>query len=174
MDTSSPEPKWYVLQVRPRSEKKVEQQLKKLGVEACVPTQKQVRQWSDRKKVVDTVLFNNYVFVSSTPDQRKDTYQLGSNVVRYISFDGQIATLNNQDIQLVKKLAQLTAPVQITYQSLQLGDLVEVQSGCLMGRQGHIVALNGGDKLQLAIPNLQCFAQVEVKGVEVRICGRVV
>lgn len=168
MADSSQESKWYVLQVRPRSEKKVEQQLIDLGFEACVPIQQQVRRWSDRKKVVDMVLFNNYVFVSSTPDQRKDTFQLGSNVIKYVSFGKEIATLSKQDIQLVKKLAQLSTPVQITYHSLQLGDLVEVQSGCLIGRQGHIVALNGGDKLQLAIPNLQCFAQVEVKGVEVK------
>jgi transcription antitermination factor NusG len=91
MTDFSQEPKWYVLQVRPRSEKKVEQQLKKLGVEACVPTQKQVRLWSDRKKVVDSVLFNNFVNLAPC----KDIFDLISNVLKYVSPVKRIATLSD-------------------------------------------------------------------------------
>ncbi len=165
---SSKEPQWHVLLVRPRSEKKVEQQLKLLGVEACVPTQKLVKQWSDRKKVVDTVLFNNYVFVSTLPTQHNVVFELGNVVIKYLSFGKQIANLSERDIELVKKLANLTTPVHITYQSLQKGDLVEIQNGCLMGRQGHIVSVNGAEKIQVEVEQLQCFGLVEMRGVEVR------
>lgn len=130
--------------------KKVEQQLKQLGVEACVPTQKLVKCWSDRKKVVDTVLFNNYVFVT-TPATKYNTVLEMGNVVKFLKFGGEIASLSEQDILLVKQLAGLSAPVQITYQSLQKGDQVEFVSGCLVGRQGHIVAVNGGERIQVEV-----------------------
>jgi transcriptional antiterminator RfaH len=161
------EPNWQVLLVRPRSEKKVEQQLKRLGVEACVPTQKLVKRWSDRKKVVDTVLFNNYVFVTAPGAKRNVVLGL-DNVFNFLKFGKEIASLTEQDVLLVKQLAGLAAPVQITYQSLQKGDRVEFVSGCLVGRQGHIVSVNGGEKIQVEVPNLGCFGLVGVTGVEVR------
>jgi transcription antitermination factor NusG len=161
------ETKWQVLLVRPRSEKKVEKQLNLLGVEACVPTQKLLKRWSDRNKVIDTILFNNYVFVTTPTTHRSAVFDVG-NVIKYLSFGGQIANLSERDILLIKKLSNINTPVHITYQSLQKGDLVEIVSGCLMGRQGHIVSLNGEKRIQVEVPNLQCFGQVEMKGVELR------
>ena len=41
---------WYALYTKPRNEKKVEEQLLKMGVEAFCPKVSVVKQWSDRKK----------------------------------------------------------------------------------------------------------------------------
>lgn len=159
--------KWYVLRVKPRSEKKVKNGLTLLGFEACVPTQMQLRKWSDRKKLVEIVLFQNYVFVSTDLKRRNEVFQV-ANVNSYLCFAGKTAELSEKEVVLIKKLTHLIDPVQITYESLQVNDEVEVLEGSLSGFRGKVVALNGTSRLQLALPTLNCFAHVELKETKVR------
>src|SRR5437763_6678953 len=57
------EPEWYALQIKPRSEKKAELQLRAKGIETYLPLVRQVRWWSDRRKIIETPLFAGYEFV---------------------------------------------------------------------------------------------------------------
>ncbi|MBX2926842.1 MAG: UpxY family transcription antiterminator [Saprospiraceae bacterium] len=159
--------KWHVLLVKPRSEKRVGQRLGDLGFEACVPTQTQLRQWSDRRKKVEVVLFNNYVFVATDAKRRNEVFQAG-HILKYVQFAGRIATLSDKEAAMIKRLAHLEAPVEITYESFRVGEAVEVLTGPLAGYSGTVTAVSGNARLQLALPSLQCFAQVEVKGEEVK------
>jgi transcriptional antiterminator RfaH len=172
------EMKWHVLQVKPRSEKKVGAQLEGLGrpkgnrpglnLQVCVPIQKQRRTWSDRKKMVDVVLFKGYVFVS-LPEQQRDRVFLVPNVIRFLTTPGRkVATLKKSEVALIKRLAGLSEPVEITYDGFGIGDEVEVLDGPFAGYCGRIIRLDGKARLQLEIPSLECFAQVEVEGAEVR------
>ena len=43
---------WYVLHTKPRCEKKVEEQLLSLGINAYCPTRSEIKIWSDRKKKI--------------------------------------------------------------------------------------------------------------------------
>ena len=47
------EEKWYAIYTRPRAEKQVYQRLTESGIETYLPMQKTIRQWSDRKKIVE-------------------------------------------------------------------------------------------------------------------------
>ena len=42
---------WIAVYTRPRSERKAVSELNKLGIETYLPVQKQLRKWSDRKKI---------------------------------------------------------------------------------------------------------------------------
>ncbi len=159
--------KWHVLLVKPRSEKKVGQRLTELGFDACVPTQKQWKKWSDRKKQVEVVLFNNYVFVAADEKRRNQVF-LAGNVFKYLSFGGCMATLTAKEVAIIKSLSGLEAKVEITYEGLRVGDEVEIHSGRLAGFCGKIIGMSGSSRLQLELPSLHCFAQVEVRGLEVR------
>lgn len=146
------------------------QRLSDLGFEACVPTQMQLRQWSDRRKKVEVVLFNNYVFVATDAKRRTAVFQAG-HILKYVQFGGRIATLSDKEIAMIKQLGHLMEPVQISYEGFFPGEEVEILSGSLAGFRGKVTAVNGGARIQLALPSLQCFAQVEVKGAEVRRVG---
>ena len=56
--------RWYVALVRMHHEKKVSERLSKMGIDSFVPVQQQIHQWSDRRKMVDTVLLPNDGFCS--------------------------------------------------------------------------------------------------------------
>ena len=64
--------RWYVALVRMHHEKKVSERLSKMGIDSFVPVQQQIHQWSDRRKMVDTVLLPMMVFVHVNPKERME------------------------------------------------------------------------------------------------------
>ncbi len=169
--TASADPhavKWHVLYVKPKTEKKVGQKLNNLGFEVCIPTQKQLRTWSDRKKMVDVVLFTNYVFVATTAQRRNEVFKAGGHVLKYIQTGGKIATLTDKEIAMVQQLGKLKEPITICYRGFEVGEDVEIISGFLAGFFGKIVAINGISKIQLSLAGLQCFANVELRQTDIK------
>jgi transcription antitermination factor NusG len=69
---SAAQPLWYAIRVRPQFEKKAELQLRNKGIETFLPVVRQVRWWSDRRKVIETPLFSGYEFVriQISPEER--------------------------------------------------------------------------------------------------------
>lgn len=158
---------WQVLIVRPRSEKKTGRRLCQMGFETCVPTQWQYRQWSDRRKKTEVVLFPNYVFIAADPARRNEVFQAG-NILRYLRIGGRVAALSEQEVAMIKQLAGQETPVSIAYEGFRTGDKVEILSGSLAGYRGIVTGQNGARRLQVALPGLGCFAEVEVRDMEVR------
>ena len=75
--------RWYVALVRMHHEKKVAERLSKMGIDSFVPVQQQIHQWSDRRKMVDTVLLPMMVFVHVNPKERMEVLSF-STVSRYM------------------------------------------------------------------------------------------
>jgi transcription antitermination factor NusG len=158
---------WHVLIVKSRTEKKVGKRLADLGFEVCVPVQRQVRQWSDRKKLTEMVLFNGYVFIAMDEKRRGEVYQAWPSL-KFLQFSNRLARLTEREVGIVKRLAYCAHPVSISYADLQVGERVEIVSGSLAGLQGIIRARDGQSKIHLALPSLGCFACVQLKGEMVR------
>lgn len=159
---------WNVLVVKPNAEKKVGQQLKELGFETCVPIQKQLRQWSDRKKLMEVVLFKNYVFVATNAIQRKNVFQVG-NVIRYLTILNKPSILRPNEVTLIKKLSNIDVPVTICFEKFQIADTVEIIYGPLSGHRGKVIGMNGKHIVQLSLPNLNCFANVQLNSNELQL-----
>ena len=62
---------WRVLYTKSRQEKKVAACLTEKGIKNYLPTIKTLKQWSDRKKMVEEVLFKSYVFVNLSETSNK-------------------------------------------------------------------------------------------------------
>src|SRR3954468_22294386 len=60
-------PQWFAIHVRSRHEKKVAEELQQRGISNFLPVVRQVRRWSDRKKIVELPLFSCYLFVQIVP-----------------------------------------------------------------------------------------------------------
>ncbi len=63
---------WFAVQTRSRHEQVVAQEVHERGLATFLPLIREARQWSDRRKVVESPLFSCYVFVKLVPrdDQR--------------------------------------------------------------------------------------------------------
>jgi transcription antitermination factor NusG len=58
-----PDSRWYAVWTRSRQEKVVAAMLSALGVQHYLPLKSELRQWSDRKQMVEAPLFSGYLFV---------------------------------------------------------------------------------------------------------------
>ena len=163
---------WIALYTRPRSEKKVRDYLNSIGIENYLPVQYQLRQWSDRKKLVEVVVIPMVIFVTiersgtfSIPPNPliiKPLYQIGGGKKPAIIPDSQIERLKFI-------LGQSDYPVTFDSTIFKVNDKVRVVRGPLMGLTGEIV--NCDDiYLELAVPiGIRGAARLNIEKINVEV-----
>ena len=144
---------WIALYTRPRSEKKVRAYLDGMGVENYLPVQSQLRQWSDRKKLVEIVVIPMVIFANI---KGRDIFDILANslIIRPFTLPGGVnpAIIPDWQINQLKfVLGQTDYPVTFDPDILKVNDKVRVVRGALKGLTGEII--NCDDKfLELAVP----------------------
>ena len=93
--------KWYILQTRPRWEKKVSDCLEQKGIESFCPVKKVKRQWSDRVKTIEEPLFRSCIFVKIGPEQRTDV-RLTDGVMNFVYQGGKPLAVKEKDMRVLK------------------------------------------------------------------------
>jgi len=147
------EPRWYAAYTKARNEKMVLARLESAGIEAYLPLQRRLKQWSDRKKMVEEPLFRSYIFVRIT---LKDYYNVLNTIgiVRYITFEGKAVPIPDNQINLVKQLLEQDIDVESVEETLELGTLVEVKFGSLVGLTGELIEHRGKKKVVVRIAHI--------------------
>ena len=93
--------RWYVAHVRIHHEKKVAEYLGKMGIETFVPVQQEIHQWSDRRKLVESVLLPMMVFVHADPKERMEVLNF-TTVSRYMVMRGESSPAVIPDDQMAR------------------------------------------------------------------------
>ena len=93
---------WYVLHTKPRSEKKVEEELLSLGIHAYCPTRDEIRHWSDRKKRIKVPVLPSMVLVNVDDKDINSVFE-SSLVIRYMFWLGKRAIVRQSEIDILKK-----------------------------------------------------------------------
>ena len=143
--------RWVAALVQMCMEKKVGERLTKLGVENYVPTQTEIRQWSDRKKKVERVVIPMVVFVH-TDEKTERSLRMHSFIRKILTYPGQTtaAVIPDDQINRLKfMLRQSDSPVEMMEQRLQVGDKVQIVRGALQGLEGEF--FKNVDKSMVAI-----------------------
>ena len=142
---------WFAVYTRPKNEKKVTEQLVNLGIEAYCPMVTQMKQWSDRKKKVETPLISSYVFVNLEEKNRAVVFAV-PGVIRYLFWLGKPAIVNEKDIFLLKESLQGTfSSVQV--EAMKKGDTIVLESGVFQGKEG-VVSEVQKNKIRLVLKEL--------------------
>ena len=128
---------WYALYTKPRNEKKVEEQLHKMGLEVFCPKVSVVKQWSDRKKKVSQPLIPSYVFIK-IKEQERDLVFSVSGVVRYLFFLGKPAIIKESEINAMKEtLNHDFKEVQVA--DLEKGKTFTIEEGTFKGQEATFI-----------------------------------
>lgn len=142
---------WFALYTRPKNEKKVTEQLVKLGIEVYCPLVTQVKQWSDRKKKVATPLISSYVFVNIEEKERDKVFE-AFGVVRYLFWLGKPAVIRDEEIYLLKdSLKEVISTFEIS--EIKPGDMMNISRGPFQGKEGIVKAVEK-NKIQLILKEL--------------------
>lgn len=141
---------WYAVYTKSRAEKKVLNELTAKGIETFVPLQKQLKDWSDRKKIVLEPLIRGYAFVNVSK-KNYNSVLLSPFVVRYVTYLGKAAIIPNNQIEILKKIVEQEYPVEVSTDALSKGDQIEVIMGHLTGTKGELVEIRGKKKVLVKI-----------------------
>lgn len=158
---------WYVIYTRPKYEKRIAQRLSESEVDNYLPLTRIVSQWHDRKKIIESPLFPNYVFahLKNTKDFYKGSATDG--FVRYVGFGNQIAVINHSVIDNIK-IAMCGQNIEVYDQPFEPGQKLLIQEGPLAGCSCELVKYNGKTKalvrVQLLNRNLLVDVPVDIIG----------
>ena len=136
--------RWYVALVRMHHEKKVSERLDKMGIENFIPVQQELHQWSDRRKMITSVLLPMMVFVHVDPKERMEV----------LSFPAVIP--DEQMARFRFMLDYSTESVSMNSSPLARGEQVRVIKGPLTGLVGELVNVDGKSKIAVRLNMLGC------------------
>lgn len=151
---------WFAVQTRYQHEKCVESCLQGRGLKTFLPTYKEIRRWSDRKKVISTPLFPGYIF-SSDARERKFDILAAPGACAIVSIRGIPAAIPPNEMETVMRVASCAENLQ-PHPFLSRGDVVRVMEGPLAGVEGALVSVKGGDWLVISVQLLGRSAAVAI------------
>ncbi len=159
--------RWFAVHTHARHEKVVGQQLRELGITSFLPLAKQVRQWSDRRKVVELPVFGCYVFVKVVPNHQERLKVLRVNgVLKFVGIHGVGISIPEEQINAVRVLVEEQLPV-CSHPFLKIGQRVRVRSGALSGVEGIMISRNGDRTLVVSLDLIQRSLSVQISGYDV-------
>ena len=161
LDDPSAGKKWFVVYTSSRAEKKVSRALTELKIEHYLPLRKELRQWKDRKKWVEAVLFPSYVFVNIADCNRYNLYSV-SGFLKYVSINGKAVVIGTSVIDSVRHLCNYSGLIEIKTNDYSIGETVLIISGYFIGMKAQLLTKSGQSKIKIALAELSCCAIIEV------------
>lgn len=152
---------WYAVYTRPRWEKKVAELLAKKRIEHYCPLNKVLKQWSDRKKIVEEPLFSSYVFVR-VADADKWRIKEIDGILNYVYWLGKPAQIPNHEIETIKRFLNEHESVQLKPLSLKTNDQVRILSGPFMNQQATVQTVKG-KYVEIELPSLHIALRATVR-----------
>jgi transcription antitermination factor NusG len=158
---------WFAVQTRPRHEKKVTSELQEKGVESFLPLITATHQWSDRRRIVETPLFPQYVFVRIEQSTNARISVLRTNgVTNFVGTRGVGTPIPTDQIERVKTVIVREIGFT-THAFLNVGSQVRIRGGALDGLQGILTAVNGDQTLVVSVDLIQRSLAIRIKGYQV-------
>ncbi|TCD02196.1 UpxY family transcription antiterminator [Pedobacter frigidisoli] len=145
--------KWYPVYTRSRAEKKAYDELFRKGITTYLPLKKTVKQWSDRKKIVEEALIRSYLFVYISSREYAEVL-MTNGIARFIYFSGQIASIPEQQINDLKLLLATDADLELIEYDIKAGEKVLVTAGPFQGMVAELVSIRNKQRIILRLNNM--------------------
>jgi transcription antitermination factor NusG len=127
----------------------------------------QLRQWSDRRKLVELPLFPGYTFVRMVyqPEQRLRVLST-EGIVSFVGMHGQGMPIPDRQIEHIQTLLTAEVPME-SYPFLKVGQRVRIRSGSLNGTEGILVERESDRMLVISVELIQRSVSIRLQGYEV-------
>ncbi len=166
---SDQEAKWFAIYTRFKAEKEVVRLLRKKRIEAYLPINRVVRQYTSKRKIVELPLINCYVFVHIVKNQYIPVLET-SNVVKFIHFSKKIVPIPAAEIDLLRRICQEQMDLEVQPLSFQRGMQVEIIGGNLTGVSGKLVDKKGKNFL-VELNHIGFGLRLEIEPSQMRKIG---
>ena len=144
---------WFALYTKPRAEKKVHKELQQIGIEVYLPMRKVLRQWSDRKKWIETPVISSYVFVHIQKGDYRRVFG-SKGVMSYVTHKGKAVIIPDHEIEAMQRTVASNLIFNVEVSSIRKGQTITIASGPLKGISGEVLDIQGNRKLFLRISHI--------------------
>jgi transcriptional antiterminator NusG len=151
---------WFAARVRSNFERVTAVHLRERGFREFTPTYQAERQWSDRKKLIEQVLFPGYVFCNINPHDRGKVLTV-PGLVGLVGAGKVPLPIPEAEIEAIRKLVSSGVLVN-PWPFLEIGQLVLIERGPLVGIEGILDSTRGKSRLVVSINLLQRSISAEV------------
>ncbi|MBO4447284.1 MAG: UpxY family transcription antiterminator [Bacteroidales bacterium] len=150
---------WYVACVKSCAERRVADELGRLGYSFYLPVRRELHQWSDRKKLVETLVVPRYIFINCTASERQRPLAEIPGMYKYLGVsDGGLfrpAVIPDAEMDTFISMVEKSGrKVCIENAGLRSGDRVKVISGPLAGHECELTDVRGKRCLAVQISML--------------------
>lgn len=163
------QPSWYVLFVRSNQEKKVAEALRGRDVEYFLPCYKSLRQWKDRRVMLEIPLFPGYVFLRAPLADRARALTV-PNVVALVGTRNQPSAISEEEIAWIKLGIEHGRAEPHPY--LAVGQRVLVTEGVMCGMEGILLRKRNNTRVVVSLDSIARSFVVEIDVSCVRPVGR--
>lgn len=154
--------KWYAVYTKPRAEKKVFQMLSLKGIEAYLPLQTTIKQWSDRKKKVEEPLFKSYLFVQTNFEKSHLDILSINGAVKFVRSGKELTSIRPEIIDAIKLSLLHYNEITTSGESFSKNQQVTVIAGPLKGFEGIIAEQHGNRYFAIHIPQLGTHMLIKI------------
>jgi transcription antitermination factor NusG len=152
--------KWFAIYTKSRSEIKVFKRISDAGYESFLPLITEIRQWSDRKKKVESPLIKSYVFVKVRKKDLVAIYNI-SGVVNVLKHLGEPAIVTEMEINNLRIITNNIESVRIIDPCiLKNGMPVQVIHGSFEGLIGVYLTNSGKHRVIVKVEALNSFIEI--------------
>jgi len=156
-------PKWFAIYTQPKMEKSVYQQLINNKIETFLPLKQEIKQWSDRKKIIETPLFASYIFVKVKTTEYYKIPSLITGFLRFASIGGNKIAIRDKEIETIKlSLKQKDAEIELTTENFDKNETIEIMKGFLKGNFGKLIDYKGKKRVAIKLDSLQSNLIIEI------------
>jgi transcriptional antiterminator RfaH len=162
--SANSESSWFAIQTWPRHERKVATALGEKGVSVFLPLFGEKRQWSDRRRFVESPLFPQYAFVRISSETSARIPVLRTNGVRgFVGKRGAGLPVPDSEIDAIRAVLAQGVPFK-PHSFLNIGKRVRIRGGSLDGVVGILTAVNNGTTLVVSVELIQRSLAIRITG----------
>jgi transcription antitermination factor NusG len=152
---------WFALVIHQFKREQCEQMLARLGYEYFSPCTGVVRQWSDRKKVLQVPLFPGYIFCRLDPEKKLPVLKI-PGVLSIVGSSRRFLEVDSKEIEAIRVAIASRLPME-SFPGVVPGQKVRVTHGPLCGVEGRLVRTKAQSRLLLSVSMLNRCVSVEVE-----------
>jgi transcriptional antiterminator RfaH len=158
---------WYVVYTKRFQELKLEEYFmafsssRSLNYQSYLPLTKEVKTWSDRKKIKKVPLFNNYLFIKHDESGFHNIKKM-PGFVEYVRFGKYPSLVPEEQIMMVKAVLEADCFATSGVRSLVKGERVRIIKGPMEGMEGELIKDQLNLKVAIEVTYLERSLQVSV------------
>lgn len=142
---------WVLIYTKPKQERKVALQLQERNIPVLLPSTKVVRDWHDRKKVIDTPLFPSYVFVFIDKQDHYYNCLQCDGVLCFVRSGNEIVHIRPEVISNLKLITKDGEGIEVHDGYISPGRKQVIKTGIFSGLNCEVVEYKREEKIIVRI-----------------------